>query len=126
MPKKSQPSFVKPGMSVVYWECKHVSYGLRPEDMVVGLRLGICEHAGRTFPRWEVPGNSEFIAGTVTEVKGGMMTIKYDNHPNGALAINCSTSFAKYCIWNTEPVKLIRKRKPPVKRLSRFNREPVI
>jgi hypothetical protein len=128
MPTELKYTYMNPGRSEVHWVCQQVTYGLRPEDIVVGLRLGYCEHAGRVFPRWGVPGESRFIAGTVTRIADGMMTIEYDGPPFKGAGVTCSISCAKFCILNDEPVKpkKVRKRRPPVKRPTRFDRDPVI
>ena len=64
----------------------------------------------------------------MTKVEGGMMTISYDKPPFKNAGVTCSISCAKFCIRNeeVEKPKPVRKRKPPQKRPSRFDRDPVI
>ena len=129
MPAKSKkPQTVDPGPSVVYWVAQQVSYSLRPEDMKVGLRIGICEHAFRTFEAYNLPPVSRFVAGMVTKVESDCMTITYDNPPEGVgLGLVCGLSYSKFCILNknveTPKKKVVRKR---LVRPTRFQREPVI
>ena len=106
-----------------------MSYSLKPEDMKVGLRIGVCEHAFQKFESYRVPTATRFIAGMVTQVDGDLMVITYDNPPDGVgLGVTCGLSYSKFCILNknVEPPPKKRAVRKRLVRPTRFQREPVI
>lgn len=69
--------------TIPVWECKQLvgDTWLRPEDIRVGMPIGVCEHARRTFSNGNIPKQTRFIQGRVTKIFGDpddlIMTVEY-------------------------------------------------
>lgn len=84
----------------VYWKCSQVSYSFRPEQIVVGLRVAMCEHAMREYPASDMPKTSRFHTGRVARIVGEMMCIEFDNPAeSGFISTTCGIKeYACFCI----------------------------
>jgi hypothetical protein len=101
--KPKKPALVTPkSPSVSFWSCRQISYGLSPEDLTEGMRVGFCEHAMKEFPAGKVPKASRFILATVHlsgPPEDPLMTLKFDAHPEGWPAITMGRKeYARFCV----------------------------
>lgn len=66
-----------------------VYYGIHPSQLAVGMKVGLCEHHGRSFPANRVPSSSRFIAGKITmlDLERDLVEITFDN-PDGGFGLS--------------------------------------
>lgn len=112
-----------PGTNV-FWQCHQVEYPIHPTQMEIGMRVGFCEHAMRSFARKDVPAISRFVAGQISKLDRvtDQMTIKFDSW-EGGLSITCSIEhYARYCIRERGTQEIVRfkvRQKRPIKKQRR-------
>lgn len=79
MPKPQYAAFHK--TDAVIWQSCQVNYSLRPFQIAEGMRVAMLQNAGCMVQG--IPKDPLFIIGTVTELKGGLMTVTWENPPPG-------------------------------------------
>lgn len=98
-------ALVEQGWSRVYWKSSQVSYSLRPEEIKVGMKLGILDCSLAEYEK--PPTVYKFLKGRVVKIWGNpsdpLMTIEFDEPRDcGALDISCGVKeYARFCIRDT-------------------------
>jgi hypothetical protein len=83
----------------IEWQCRQVYCSIHHTQMRVGMRVGFCEHAMRSFVTGDIPAVSRFIAGSISKIERGLMTITFDSPEHIGLGTTCSVEeYSRYCI----------------------------